>query len=332
MYCPNCGSKVGDDDHFCENCGENLMEEEAQQYDAYQQSQYQQKQYRQTKERQQHAAHRPRRKTSSQTGQILKAALFVVLLAAVATGAFFGVSKLRDLVSGQGDQKEKIQPSEERNIEEIQKIEGESPEAEVPVKVGEELSNTAEQEPEEPSSPVLTSTPTPAPTATPIPQPEFVSNVEAVENIRAACKRLGKENIRESSASSVIQQTKVDNYPIYLFDNDELTSWQEGVDGSGLGEYVIFQFDREYTVTAMSFKLGNWKDDRYYYGNNRPSRLQVETQANVWTIPFADERQEFFVKFTSPVPVSQLKVVIQDVWRGTQWDDTPITDIGVWVQ
>ena len=50
----------------------------------------------------------------------------------------------------------------------------------------------------------------------------------------------------------------------------ESTSWQEGVDGPGIGEKVYAQFDNSYYIEYLTFRLGNWKTNDYYTGNNRP--------------------------------------------------------------
>ena len=80
----------------------------------------------------------------------------------------------------------------------------------------------------------------------------------------------------------------------------------------------------------MTLKLGNWKDARYYAGNNRPKKLKIITNNDSWLIEFPEERREFAVQFSSPAGIKDFQVEIEDVYRGTQWDDTVISEIGLW--
>ena len=81
----------------------------------------------------------------------------------------------------------------------------------------------------------------------------------------------------------------------------------------------------------MSFRLGNWKTDRYFWGNNRPKTLEIIAGDNSWEITFPDEyKTEYVVTFNTPVKVTDLKFTIKDVYKGSQWDDTVITEISLW--
>ena len=52
-------------------------------------------------------------------------------------------------------------------------------------------------------------------------------------------------------------------------------SWQEGVSGYGINESVSFSFDDLHKVKYIAFKLGNWKNDKYYYGNAKPKTINL---------------------------------------------------------
>lgn len=164
--------------------------------------------------------------------------------------------------------------------------------------------------------------------------------IEAVQMKPAEVKKLSnkywkmtKDHLLKSKASSVIkQQEGVSNLPEYLFDGDIQTNWQEGTAGNGIGEYVSYEFKEVFTVNAMSFQLGNWKTKEYYYGNNRPKTLTIAMGEQSWTVTFPDEWVEFGLKFSSPVRTDNLKMTIDDVYKGSKWNDTVITDIGVWYE
>ena len=81
----------------------------------------------------------------------------------------------------------------------------------------------------------------------------------------------------------------------------------------------------------MTFKLGNWKTEEYFNENYRPKTLLINSGNNSWTITFADVKQEFLVQLDPAADMNNIRITIQDVYSDhMQWEDTPITDIGLW--
>lgn len=178
-------------------------------------------------------------------------------------------------------------------------------------------------------------TATPAPTDTPVPtvvpEPVLQTDAESLDYVRNNYIRLTEDDVAGADSSSMIQQDNTDNLPIYLFREDDQTNWQEGVDGPGIGQYVAYTLKQTYEIEAMSFRLGNWKTDRYFWGNNRPKTLEIIADSNSWTITFPDEYMtEYVVTFSQPIKATNLKFTINDVYKGSQWDDTVITEISLW--
>ena len=170
-----------------------------------------------------------------------------------------------------------------------------------------------------------TSEPTPEPTATPTPTPELTAAL--IDASEVNLEGFNEVIFDSAVASSVIQQEKVSNDPIYAFDDDIQTSWQEGVDGSGIGESIVGYFSESCKVKYLMFRLGNWKTDRYFYGNNRPSCLRIQMEDFSTEINFPDKYQEFWVELSYPYETEYLSLTIEGVHAGTSWDDTPITDV-----
>ena len=159
----------------------------------------------------------------------------------------------------------------------------------------------------------------------------LIDNADTLKEVKASYKKIGKDQITDSYASSTIDQDMVDNKPIFIFDGDDTTNWQEGVSGSGVGEYMNFVFDKTYSVEYMTFKLGNWKTEEYFNENYRPKTLLINSGNNSWTITFADVKQEFLVQLDPAADMNNIRITIQDVYSDhMQWEDTPITDIGLW--
>ncbi len=244
--------------------------------------------------------------------------LIVLAVGVLAAGGLFGVKYLLDQ---RGKKQAKTEPVQEQQADE----EGTFFKAEA----------------EETETPPPTETPMPtetaAPTETPMPVPtepphaDVITNASAVASLSASYTRIGETQVTSATASSQIyQESGVQNPPIFLFDGDDQTNWQEGVPGDGIGESVSFTFDQEYQVQALSLRLGNWKNEKYFMGNNRPKTLEITMNGQSWELTFPDTWQEFGVAFSAPVATADLSIKILEVYKGTSWEDTPISEVSVW--
>ena len=139
-----------------------------------------------------------------------------------------------------------------------------------------------------------------------------------------------KLSVEEASASSAISQEGVDNGADKAVDGNPRTSWQEGVDGDGIGESVHLKLSKPYMVKYMSFRLGNWNSREYYEGNNRPKELEITAGDVTQTVTFPDGQVEYWVEFSQECPASEIGVAIRSVYEGSQWDDTCIAEIGIY--
>lgn len=135
--------------------------------------------------------------------------------------------------------------------------------------------------------------------------------------------------ISASSSTSVIKQDGVNNNAEMLFDGKDDTSWQEGVNGFGIGESVSASFYGDYNVKYIGFKLGNWKNDKYYYGNAKPRKLRIILGNFAQSIEFTGERREEWVEFTNPIKADSIRFEIEEVYPGTTWEDTCIAEIEI---
>ena len=139
--------------------------------------------------------------------------------------------------------------------------------------------------------------------------------------------------VASAEASSVIQQDNgAVNTPMMMFDENIETNWQEGVDGPGLGEWVDAKFSQESGIKYLTFNLGNWKTSRYYYGNNKPSKMTITVGEFSQQIEFPDEWTEFCLEFSRPCQADGIYMTIDEVYPGTDWDDTCITDMRVFAE
>lgn len=160
---------------------------------------------------------------------------------------------------------------------------------------------------------------------------KLLNDLDLLKDIKKSYTRVDSSAIISMDASSVIDQDLVENEPIKAFDDNDKTDWQEGKDGPGIGEYLEFTFDKSYPVAYMTFKLGNWLSDEYYWGNCRPKTLRIDSGNDSWNLTFPDRKDEFLVELDPETDMSDIKITIQEVYTDQiRWEDTAITDIGLW--
>ena len=185
------------------------------------------------------------------------------------------------------------------------------------------------------TTPEATPTPTPAPTIEPE-QEEEEEVSEAANSVTLIDDARRKEVdvmgyspviIAESSATSTIFQSGMDNNPYVLYDGEDWSSWQEGVDGDGTGESVTFVFDKEYQIHYVTLRLGNWSTEADYAENNRPQTVTFELGNEMFTVTFPDEMREYCLELARDIPASQMTITIESVYKGTYYDDTCINEI-----
>ncbi len=250
-------------------------------------------------------------------------------------------------VAAEGSEEvEEIEAAEEDLVEEVaaegETAEEEAPEAETTSEAKDaEAAEAAEEESEAESSEKAASeaesseasteaevsenavemiqpTPTEAPTAVRLLSANQVPNLSSYSLV----------GIAGASATSTISQAKNPNDPILAFDNIETTSWQEGVSGYGIGETLRASFDKDYKVRYIAFRLGNWKNDYYFWGNARPKTLTIKIGDFVGDVTFNDGFSMAYLEFNKDLPANAIEIVIKDIYTtSVRWQDTVISDI-----
>ena len=253
----------------------------------------------------------------------------VAIVASVGGAAFFALrSRAKD------ETIQKVADSSDYSIGNTD-VSGSDTEAESVEKDAEESPVTEEEvavTPEPTATPKPTSTPKPTPTPDAYPASAITASLVSESSVDFSS--IHEAYIESASATSEIKQASgVSNDPLLAFDNNTDTNWEEGVDGSGIGESITanFKYENE-KVRCIALKLGNWKSGKYYYGNNRPSKLTITLDDLSFQMDFPDSWEEFYVMLNHPFKASSIQVRIDDVHKGTSWDDTCITDIRVLVE
>ena len=322
MNCPKCGSPVGKNDEYCGSCGYHL-----------------------------NTSGEPEQKKKKPGLLIFTVVLEVIAIVAIVGAILFVVHGDKETEKGSGEVKIEETGSSESNkgsdgaSSTEEQEEGDSSELGNQKETDDasktenrkEADDSLNAENQEDSD----NHPEPAPDdstnqdtgaeAEKITYVKLLNDSDLLKDIKKSYTRVDSSAIINMNASSVIDQDLVENEPIKAFDDNDKTDWQEGANGPGIGEYLEFTFDKSYPIAYMTFKLGNWLSDDYYWGNYRPKTLRIDSGSDSWNLTFPDGKDEFLVELDPETDISDIKIMIQEVYTDqVKWDDTAITDIGLW--
>ena len=148
------------------------------------------------------------------------------------------------------------------------------------------------------------------------------------------------------SSSSVGSQ----HGPQKAFDNDLSTSWAEGAEGTGIGQFVSVRFEKPIDVAALGVFCGDGSNQRSFFDRNRVHRgsIEAKTEADLGDtaagfdfaslgIDAIGDRIEFNCENRPEVnyiPVNkrgvvELEVRIESVYLGDKKDDTHISEVEI---
>jgi hypothetical protein len=144
--------------------------------------------------------------------------------------------------------------------------------------------------------------------------------------------------ISSITASSTLESTYNSYITDNLLDNNKDTAWVEGVDGDGIGEYLDIRITNsggDYTMRAVD-KIGiiNGYTKNYstFTQNNRIKKAKVEVidknyETHEYFIYLEDNQSTQFIEFDKPILTNKIKLTIQEVYKGTKYNDTCLSEI-----
>lgn len=144
--------------------------------------------------------------------------------------------------------------------------------------------------------------------------------------------------IEPAESSSYLDNTVnkyeyVEYYPPWdAQDGDLNTSWVEGVPGPGIGEWIIMPFVETLPVKEIGISIGYDENDKLFFANNRVKTLKISINGNKFLMnhTFPDKRGIQHITFDEPIDANSLTFEIVEVYPGTKYDDTCISEIQVW--
>lgn len=235
---------------------------------------------------------------------LLMGIILILVILATGIGAMFGISKF--LKDGQNNS---------------------------PQKVTIKATPTPEEESVTSSSSSVSVSSTSEPSVTPGAEEDKLtaSIVDASRQSQIDLLGYSQVTVASADATSTISQAGIDNTPHVLYDGSKDSSWQDGVDGPGIGESVTYHLDQVYKIKFLVLRLGNWySSDDNYTMNNRPKTMTFKIGEQSVQVTFPDEKKEFCVELSKDVEASEIKMTIDEVYKGTAYDDTCINEVDVY--
>lgn len=116
-----------------------------------------------------------------------------------------------------------------------------------------------------------------------------------------------------------------------LVDNNKSTAWVEGSDNEGIGQSVVFKSDKLQKISRIKILNGYCKSKDLYLKNNRVKAVKIIfSDGTIITRQIKDLYNEFeLIEFDSPIDCDELTLEIQEVYKGSKYNDTCISEIVV---
>ncbi len=153
-----------------------------------------------------------------------------------------------------------------------------------------------------------------------------------------------KGETRYKASSELSEKTKnglviyeADNLGKFAFDKTEQIGdlyfnfnhkpWVEGVSGNGIGESIHLSCDTEFNSIAILNGYIDFDKLHLYKNNSRVKKFKVlDEDNNVEYFALLDDEVKFqFIYFEKPT--KKVKLIIEEVYEGSKWDDTCITGL-----
>jgi hypothetical protein len=139
-----------------------------------------------------------------------------------------------------------------------------------------------------------------------------------------------------SSASSHLPTDPGGQYEPWLATDGALeTSWVEGVPGPGIGEWFMLTFPGAAEISYINLDVGYDRDADSFYANNRIRRATlIFSGGEQIDVTLSDIRGMQTIALAhyagSNIETTFVKLIIQEVYPGSEYDDTCLAEIAVW--
>ncbi len=171
---------------------------------------------------------------------------------------------------------------------------------------------------------------------------DFVPSEDVVAETGTEVQIQGIGKISVEVSSSLAESSGYTYTASNLFDNNPGTTWQEGKGDAGFGEWIEITFPEPVTVSVSMINGFAKKDTRFakygnegdlYVLNNRVKSMRVEytgddEKKGSRTVSLEDNRWDLQDAGIYD-NITRLRFVIESVYKGSKWNDTPIAEIRI---
>ncbi len=131
-------------------------------------------------------------------------------------------------------------------------------------------------------------------------------------------------------ATSYLANDVADCSPSSAIDGNIGTAWVEGVDGPGIGESLTLNIGIPAELWNIGLLAGYFASPELLAANNRLKKVQITlSDGTSITEEFEDSSTTRVVHFDDIHTVDWVRVTILEVYPGTRWDDTAISELAV---
>ena len=116
----------------------------------------------------------------------------------------------------------------------------------------------------------------------------------------------------------------------YLADGKADKAWIEGVDGSGLGQWVKLDVPAGTQVAGLKIWNGYWITPTYWERYNRAKDIEVQIdEGEVHKFVLKDEMKPEMVRLPAAVSGSSIRIKIKGIHKGNTYNDTGFSEIQI---
>ena len=131
-----------------------------------------------------------------------------------------------------------------------------------------------------------------------------------------------------ATASSVLPPASGTNYePGNTLDAQLNTAWVEGVEGTGIGQWIRFDFDREIDLRGLTIAPGYFKTPVIWSINNRLAAVAIQfSDGSTQHVRFSDRMEQQHLPLGS-IRTSWVRIVIEEVYFSRDQKDTALSEV-----
>lgn len=132
-------------------------------------------------------------------------------------------------------------------------------------------------------------------------------------------------------ASSVLEGNQARYGAMNIIDRNPETAWAEGAKGYGIDEWVQVERDGLEDISRILIVNGYHKSQEIYDNNGRLRRFRLDFSQGQHIYYEVDENKTesnyIRITFDRPISTDSIRLTILDVFKGSKYEDTCITDI-----